>query len=119
MESERKKFSISDIMTWSDEVCEKMDNVIKFSIKDIRDKLRLIDFYYRNYQTYQAILSGGYLKGYIIKCPNCGVEYEISHAELNRGHEITCQDCGHSYKQTDNIESIVCYDDWEGETNEG
>jgi len=47
------------------------------------------------------------LSGYKIKCPNCGVEYNIDiNINLNK---IKCLDCFFEYLQTENIIDVISH----------
>lgn len=106
----------TDIENWSDEECEKFDKSTKyFRISVSRDLLKehnrltkAYDKLAKEFNDIWDILLTGRLYGYTIKCPYCGVEYQISHQELNK-NQIKCMDCGNWYSQTKEIKMLAIY----------
>lgn len=76
--------------------------------ENIKDLTNTANALLKRQEFYRKILFEGKLSGYKIKCPECGIIYEISCKDLNRT-PINCMDCGHEYLQTENISSIVYY----------
>lgn len=108
----------TDIKNWSDEECEKFDKSSKyFKISISRNLLKAYDeleekyaMLAKEYDDIWDIILTGRLYGYLIKCPYCGVEYNILHQELNR-QQIRCMDCGNWYSQTREIKQLTIYRD--------
>lgn len=106
------------IVEWSDEECDKWDNDYHITLKIVRgivkQNMTLLGKYNELIGKYNDVtqklneLNNKYsnLTGYIVKCPNCGVEYYVKVGELNHNTDITCMDCGHKYFQNNNIISI-------------
>ena len=104
----------TDIKNWTDKECEQFDKSSQyFKISTSRDLLNAYDKLEENYtqlikeydDIWDIILTGR-LYGYVIKCPYCGVEYQISHQELNL-EQIKCMDCWNWYSQTREIKTLT------------
>lgn len=96
-------YTLKEIANWTDEQCKQKENLgLHFSITAVRDL-------YKEYKVFKDILKNGKLKGYVIECPNCGIEYTIEINELNRDTQIRCLDCGYYYKQNEHITMITFF----------
>ncbi len=67
--------------------------------------------YLEKAKQYEEIIFTGKLSDYMIKCPQCQMQYTIPIKDLNYSKEIQCQDCGHQYLQNKNIISIFHHAD--------
>lgn len=103
-----------DIENWSDQECHDFDASGRyFPIRFSRDLLRQYhrvankyDSLMDNWNNLYEIFKTGKFYGYTIKCPYCGVEYNICHGELNL-HQIRCMDCGNWYSQDREIKQLL------------
>lgn len=117
-----KEIKVVDIAEWTDEQCTEYNKAPIVSAEGIRDLARAIVNLITNshkleqeLNTFKAVLGSGQAIGYTIKCPHCGVEYNIRFEELNYGNPITCMDCGKEYLQNENIQGITLREGNKGE----
>ena len=96
-------YTLEEVLHWTDEQCEQKEKLgLHFQLADVRDL-------YKEYKLFKDILKHGKLKGYIIKCPNCGIEYTIEINELIRNSQTYCFNCGYYYKQNEHIDKVILF----------
>lgn len=105
-ETKEQQFQVEDIMSWDDEKCAEMDKQIRFPVKAYRDILREGAAKSQSLQNITGILLRGEMTGYMIECPECHQQYQVSSGDLNRDTEVTCK-CGKAFKETENIKGIA------------
>lgn len=105
VEPVEKEFNIEEIMGWDDEKCEEMDLSVRFPVKAFRDILREGISKNQALQNITDILMKGEMTGYVIECPECHKQYQVSSVALNRDADVTCS-CGKSFKENENIKGI-------------
>lgn len=113
VEATEEKFSISQIVNWTDEECKAREDEFHFKVSDVRDILKtVVDLNEKfaettnKFKILRDTLQKGYMKGYKITCPHCKREYEVNSMELNRENAIMCKICGTSYKEDENISGV-------------
>ena len=102
------RISVKDILSWNDAKCKEMDSCIHIPLVEIKNMIKAVIKETEKLRKINDAVKSGEMQGYIIVCPNCGVKYTVLTHELNRGVDITCQDCGCSYRQDKNIVGISC-----------
>ena len=107
------EFSVSEIVTWTDEECAEKDKVFKFTTADVRDILKSLTSVNEKladvtekFTLLKNAISKGLMIGYKIECPHCKREYLMSSAELHRDAPILCKVCGTEYKENEHITGI-------------
>ena len=107
------EFSISEILTWTDEECSEKDKVFKFTTADVRDILKSLTSsneklkeVTEKFNLLKNAISKGLMIGYKVECPHCKREYLMSSAELHRDKPILCKVCGTEYKENEHITGI-------------
>lgn len=111
---EIKKYFEKKVAEWTDEECDELDRIHTMSSRVLRAAMqkfeKACDIAKRLQEELDMLkdgLSTGKFKGYAIKCPHCGVEYNIDFKDLNYNKPITCMDCGKEYIQNQNIYGLV------------
>lgn len=107
------EFSISEILTWTDEECSEKDKVFKFTTADVRDILKSLTSsneklkeVTEKFNLLKNAISKGLMIGYKVECPHCKREYLVSSTELHRDEPILCKVCGTEYKENEHISGI-------------
>lgn len=106
VEPVEQQFNIEEIMGWDDEKCAEMDLSVRFPVKTFRDILREGATKSQALQNVTGILLRGEMTGYMIECPECHKQYQVSTGKLNRETEVTCESCGKTFKENENIKGI-------------
>lgn len=108
------EFSISEMITWTDEECAEKDKVFKFTTADVRNILKslvsvneqLADVA-EKFNLLKNTMAKGLMTGYKIECPHCKREYIVSSTELHRDEPILCKICGTEYKENEHITGLA------------
>ena len=113
VQQREEQFTIADVANWDDEKCEQLKGVVSFPLTNVRDVARQFVDIEQKWQTLRTVLFRGLLRGYTIKCPNCGETYSVSVSDFNRDSEVVCPLCGKAHKQDENVLNIVLDDNTE------
>ena len=103
-------FTIESVAAWDDAKCQELEKTVSFPLINIRNVLRTFIATDQKLQTLRTIFFRGMLRGYTIKCPECGEDYNVSVADFDRTSIVKCPKCGKEHKQDENIINIVVDD---------
>lgn len=97
--------NLQELAGLTDEQCNSADisGGLEIPTRELRDLAKNYMLIESGYEFLRKVFLKGLTVGYIIKCPKCGVTYDVSPSELNFDKPIKCQDCGEEYVQNRNI----------------
>ena len=114
---EQPQITLNELVTWTEEQCNEFDKIshipavaVRNLVKDLMRISGLCQQVTHEREVFRQALANGSVQGYIITCPNCKVQYKLKPDEINYDKEITCQDCGTSYIQNENIFGVYTRD---------
>ena len=70
-------FTIESVAAWDDAKCQELEKTVSFPLINVRDVLRTFIATDQKLQTLRTIFFRGMLRGYTIKCPECGEVTEV------------------------------------------